>query len=141
VSKRKVRKLLEKLSPLRVNRVPVRFLSDLRQGLEEDGWKVFVLPDGISDHESFVRAATALFPLNPPWRGNSWDAFADCLWEGLYELPDQRIAILWPDTTLRIPHPTTYELALSVFDQVSEGLADAKATLGKTKDLAVVVGT
>jgi hypothetical protein len=139
--KRRVRKLLTKLSPLRVHRVPIRLLPKLRQRLEEDGWKVFVLPDGISDHDSFVGAATALFPLDPPWYGNSWDAFADCLWEGLYELPDQRIAILWPDTTLRIPDPKTYELALSVFDQVSEELADSRATLGRPKEVAVVVGT
>jgi hypothetical protein len=48
---------------------------------------------------------------------------------------------VWPDTTVRIPHPTTYELAPSVFDQVSEELADARATLGRPKDVAVVVGT
>jgi Barstar (barnase inhibitor) len=103
---------------------------------------VFVLPDGITDHESFLRAATALLPFDPPWYGRSWDAFDDSLWEGLYELPERLIAILWPDaTTLAGSDPKTYEMVLDCLEDVSEGLADAKATVGNPKDLAVVVGT
>lgn len=110
-------------------------------GFEQEGWKVFVLPDGISDHEGFFRAARALFPLDPPLASyDNWDALADSLSAGLYDLPDRRIAILWPDTTVRIPHPTTYEIALGVLEQVQASLADLRVRAGKPKDVAVVVG-
>jgi Barstar (barnase inhibitor) len=125
-----------------MHRVPRRFFRDVRQSFEEEGWRVFVLPDGINDHASFVQAATALFPLDPPWYGGSWDAFDDSLWEGLSELPERRIAILWPDAVkLAGSDPKTYEMALDGLESVSEDLADAKATVGNPKDLAVVVGT
>ena len=103
---------------------------------------MLVLPDGITDHESFVRATTAALPLSPPWHGRSWDAFDDCLFEGLLELPERRFAILWPDApTLAHSDRKTHGMALDCLEAVIEDLADAEATDGNPKDLAVVVGT
>lgn len=103
---------------------------------------MFELPDGITDHASFVRSAMALFPFDPPWHGRSWDAFTDSLWEGLLNLPEGRLAILWPDaTTLAYSDPKTSGMVLLCLGDVSDDLADAEATVGNPKDLAVVVGT
>lgn len=130
-----------------MHHVPRRFFRDVRQSFEEDGWKVFVLPDGINDEASFVRAATAVFPLDPPrpFRSGtigSWDAFDECLWDGLLDLPERRFAILWPDaTTLAYSDPKVHGAVLHSLENVVRDLADAQATVGDPKDLAVVVGT
>jgi hypothetical protein len=113
---------------------------------ERDGWKVIVLPDGIDSTATFFTAAVAHMPLDPPLSGLDegryvWDALRDSLWEGLYNLPDPQIAILWPGAaSLARAEPTAHELALSVLDQVSRSLGNREATVGEPKDVAVVVG-
>jgi Barstar (barnase inhibitor) len=123
-----------------VHHAPATEVREAVDGFEEDGWKVFVLPDGINDHESFVSAVQTLLPLNPVWQGRSWDALADCLGEGLWELPDRRIAILWPDAKRYADaEPKTY--AFDVMRQVSDQLSEEEPNLGNPKDVAFVVGT
>jgi len=128
-----------------MHRVPSRFFRDVRQSFEDEGWRVFVLPDGINDEASFVRAAEAILPLYPPrpFGGRtigSWDAFDECLWDGLLDLPERRFAILWPDaTTLAYSDSKTYGSVLHSLENVVRDLADAEATVGDPKDLAVVV--
>jgi hypothetical protein len=122
-----------------VHRAPGNEVRAAVGGFEEDGWKVFVLPDEISDHASFVRAVQTLLPLDPEWHGTSWDALADSLMEGLWELPDSRIAILWPDAKRYADsEPDTW--AFEVMRQVSEQVGDVRASAGNPKDVAFVLG-
>jgi hypothetical protein len=121
-------------------------VRDAQQDFEWAGWKVFVLPDGIKSKLSFFRAVAAIMPLDPPLVGisegrYSWDALDDSLWEGLHELPERQIAILWPDAArLAARDPETHRDALDVLDHVSRLLADDEATIGTPKQVAVVVG-
>jgi hypothetical protein len=125
-----------------MHHVPRRFFRKVRQSFEGGGWRVFVLPDGINDHASFVRTVTALLPLIPVWQGRSWDAFDECLLDGLLDLPERRFAILWPDaTTLANSDPKTYGEVVHSLENVVRDLADPNVTVADPKDLAVVVGT
>lgn len=145
VPKAEVRRLLAELPQSGMHRVPRRFFRDVRRSCEDEGWRVFVLPDGIKDEASFVRAAKAVFPLTPLWKEGGWfadDAWNDSLWDGLLDLPERRFAILWPDaTTLAYSDPKTYGRVLYRLENVVRDLADAEYTVGNPKDLAVVVGT
>jgi hypothetical protein len=117
-----------------------------RRPISSGTWKVFVLPDGIDGTPSFFGAVDVLLPLDPPLFGIGqgryvWDALSDSLWEGLHEIPERRIAILWPDAArLSEADPVAHETALSVLDDVSRSLTDSEATVGRPKDVAVVIG-
>jgi hypothetical protein len=102
---------------------------------------IFVLPfRGIIDHASLVAAFAATLPLDPPWGGRSWDALADCLWESLYQHPSRRMLVVWPGAgALYSRAGDDYLVVCDVFEQVAGDLADAQATLGHPKELAIVV--
>jgi hypothetical protein len=71
-----------------------------------------------------------------------WDALSDSLWERLFELPDRRIAILWPGAaSLARWSPTAHQYALFTLHTVSQQLADVDLTVGRPKDVAVMIGT
>ena len=109
---------------------------------ESDLYAVFVFPTaGIVDRSSFFSAVKSTLPLDPPVMGNHvWDALSDSLWQGLYELPQRRIAIVWPGAqAMGDGAPADFEIALSVLTDVTAGLADTRATLGRTKEVAVFV--
>lgn len=113
-----------------------------RRQASEAGYTTFVLPaSGIVDRASFFDAVRATLPLDPPVVGaRSWDALSDSLWEGLYALPDQRIAILWPNArTMARTASSDFETALNVLTDVVSLLADPRATVGRPKEVAIVV--
>jgi hypothetical protein len=94
-------------------------LADL---LRSSGWRVYVLPADIDARDSFFDAIRAQFPLDPPLTTNrSWDALSDSLFEGLSQLADNRIAIIWP----RLPAETDdMTIALSILDDVRHLLSN-----------------
>ncbi len=113
-----------------------------RRQASQAGYTTFVLPaKGIVDRVSFFDAVRATFPLDPPLVGSrSWDAMSDSLWEGLYALPDQRIAILWPNArTMASAALPDFETAVNVLTDVATLLADPRATKGNPKEVTVIV--
>ena len=111
--------------------------SVLVEDLRARGFLVFSLPSGIVDKSSFFDAIRSCLPLDPPVVSNrSWDALSDSLWEGLSELAENRIAIVWP--TEEVAAAEDMKIAMGVLDQVARLLADPVATVGKPKELVVV---
>jgi hypothetical protein len=113
-----------------------------RRQATQAGYATFVLlADGVVDRASFFDAVRATLPLDPPVIGSrSWDALSDSLWEGLYALPEQRIAILWPNArTMARTASSDFETALNVLTDVVTLLADPRATNGNPKEVALVV--
>lgn len=125
-----------------INRVDNLDANAIRREAEQAGYTVFVLPkDSIKDVDTFFNAVRATFPLDPPLiSSKSWDALSDSLWEGLHTYSAQRITILWPKATrMASSAPAEFKTALSVFTQISNLLADPRATCGNPKELAVLV--
>lgn len=60
---------------------------------------VYFVIDGsnISGADSFYTEAASILPLDPPLTGTkrNWDAFVDSLWEGLANLEQSKVAIIW----------------------------------------------
>lgn len=64
-------------------------VDQARRDFDQHGWRVLVLPRGISDRSSFFRGMKATCPLDPPIiRNDVWDALSDSLWNGLDGLDD-----------------------------------------------------
>lgn len=117
-------------------------VDGFRRDAEQAGITTFVLPPvGIVDRASFFDAVRATFPLDPPLVGSrSWDALSDSLCGGLHTLPARRIAILWPGTRgMASRAADDFEMALNVLADVANLLADPRATVGKPKNVAVLV--
>jgi len=125
-----------------LSRVVALDVEATRRQASDEGYVTFVLPaSGVVDRASFFNAMRATLPLDPPVVGShSWDALSDSLWEGLHALPDQRIAILWPNArTMARAASSDFEMALNVLTDVASLLADPRATAGKPKEVALVV--
>ncbi|MEO8552435.1 MAG: barstar family protein [Kofleriaceae bacterium] len=104
------------------------------------GRVVLTLPDDIVDKASFFRAARDTLPLDPPAEG-SWDALDDSLWEGLYQLTSESILIVWPDADPMVRcAPEDFRIAEEILADVASSLADRELTVGRPKDVSVIVG-
>jgi hypothetical protein len=116
-------------------------VAGLRSELEASGWRVFVLPGGITGRVSFFQAIRNTIPLNPPLVGDSvWDALSDSLFGGLLDLGDESLAIIWSDSTVMAGQaPAEFEFARSVLTQVAEQLANSTYTVGNPKRVAIVL--
>ena len=121
---------------------PTLDVEETRRQARQAGYSTFVLPaEGIVDRVSFFDAVRAVLPLDPPLIGSrSWDAMSDSLWEGLYALPDRRIAILWPNArTMASAASSDFKMALDLLTDVAALLADSRATAGKPKEVTILV--
>lgn len=80
-----------------------------------------------------------MLPLNPPVFSNDvWEALADSLWQGLYELDEAKIAIVWPRfQAMKATHQDDFEIALSVLVDTASSLAEPRPTVGRTKEVLV----
>jgi hypothetical protein len=116
-------------------------LDDRCSDFEASGWRVFVLPHGISDRASFFGGVRTACPLDPPLIGDRvWDALSDSLWSGLDAVDDGKIAIIWPDSTLMARlAPEEFSIAQDILADITESLADNKATVGHPKQVAVLL--
>jgi barstar (barnase inhibitor) len=72
-------------------------LSEIRDALSAMGFRVFELDGGkISDLSSFFQEIIHVLPNNPPLSGRpNLDAFLDSVWEGMDELGEDNVALLW----------------------------------------------
>jgi hypothetical protein len=80
-------------------------------------------------------------PLDPPLGGaESWNALADSLFGGLCVLPEQCIAIVWPNAYMMAKTaPPEFDIAMSVFVDLAHGLGNPRFTRGEPKNVVVVV--
>jgi hypothetical protein len=114
-------------------------VATLAGELREAGRKVFILPLGIADRESFFRGVRQAVPLDPPVLSDSnWDALSDSIWNGLDSLDESRVAIVWPESqTMAQVAPDDYVVAQEILANITKSLASAKATVGRPKDVIV----
>jgi len=113
-------------------------VATLEQQAREAGCATFVLPVGIVDRASFFDGVRSVLPLDPPVLGSgSWDGLDDSLWEGLHELPQRRILILWPNAQGMVA--ADLHMAICSLSDVATLLADPDATVGNPKDVTVLV--
>ena len=103
---------------------------------------VYVLPElGIRDRESFFEAVRQRFPLDPPVQtSHSWAALEDSMWSGIDALDVARVVILWPQSrVMEEAAPADFEVAISVWEDLADALHDAEATVGRPKEVCVVI--
>lgn len=107
---------------------------------QQNGWLIYTLPSNICSKDQFFKAVRDNLPLEPPLQNKkSWDALADSLWSGLDSLPDSNILIIWPDTTtIKTKAPEDFDIAMEILVDLPHSLANAKLTLGKTKNLLIL---
>src|SRR4051794_17011282 len=80
-----------------LHRRPGAPVERVRRELKMEGWRVFALPEGMTDGWAFIRGAKTTLPLDPPLLSDdNWNALSDSLWEGLYQAGNDRLAIIWP---------------------------------------------
>jgi Barstar (barnase inhibitor) len=105
------------------------------------GDRVFLPPGGIKDKRAFFEGIRKSLPLDPLVVGDrSWDALSDSLWGGLYNVDTSSIAIIWPGSSeMAKAQPEDFEIAKSALSDLTESLADAKATVGNVKQVVVVL--
>jgi hypothetical protein len=114
----------------------------LRRDAERAGYTTLMLPEqGIVDKASFFEAVRSTLPQDPPLGiYDNWDALSDSLSGGLYEHPDQRIAILWLGTQhMATSAPADFAVAVDILGGVAYQLSDPRTTGGETKEVAVMV--
>lgn len=109
--------------------------------LRSRGQYVYVLPTNIIDKSSFFAAVRATMPLDPPVLHEGWDALSGSLFEGLLSSEHDRIAVVWPSSTVMAKEAPRkdFENARGVLADVAEDLSDLEATEGQPKTLAVVL--
>lgn len=97
---------------------------------------------GGAGRKAFFDAVRSAVPLDPPViTERSWDALEDSLWEGLFQLPEDRIVIAWLDASrYEASFPEDHDVAISVLASVVDLLADEHATSGRPKDAEVYIG-
>jgi hypothetical protein len=114
----------------------------MRVGLQAARYRVLTLPANIVDKKTFFAAARAILPLVPTLAEDKWDALDDSLFEGLLELPEDRVAILWSGAKdMRAREPNAFSAAIQVLENVARSLLDGAYTLGPPKSVLVVVDT
>jgi len=97
--------------------------------------------DGHAGRDAFFDAVRRVLPLDPPVIYPRWKSLSDSLWEGIRLLDIFRVAILWPDSSpFSQEAPRDFELALSLLRDVTDGLADVRATAGKPVEVYIYVG-
>ena len=111
-------------------------------GLKACHYRVLALPANIVDKASFFTAVRATLPLVPALATDHWDALDDSLFEGLLELPEDRIAIVWAGAReMRAKDHDAFSAAVQVLENVARSLLSGEYTMGPAKSVLVVVDT
>lgn len=115
----------------------VRIVDAMRR----DGWLLLELPSGLVDRSEFFEAVRTGLPMDPPLgRGLKWDALFDSLFEGMRALPNNRIAVWWPNAgVMRDNEPHEFVKAAQGLDDVAEQLSDPSVTKAAPKDVVIVL--
>lgn len=124
----------------RVERVDDTELERIIHELRSSGWAVFVLSEHIRTTHDFMESVRGTMPLNPPVPTDHWDGLTDSLQTGLYELDEDRIAIVWKRSELmRSSSPDELEIALGTLTDLMEVLGDATCWGGRVKSVRILV--
>lgn len=112
---------------------PARPLEEGRAVFELDGRK-------IRDRAGFFAEVKRNMPLDPPLVGSSsWDALADSLWEGLRNLPESHIDVVWHDVgTLHEVASSTLCTAVAILHDVATSLEDSALLVGAPKTVRLI---
>ncbi|MER5804921.1 MULTISPECIES: barstar family protein [Streptomyces] len=117
-------------------------MCSLASSIAQQGYRVYSITtaDG-SGRAAFFNAVRAALPLDPPVvSSRSLDALSDSLWGGIQSTDDQKIAIIWEDSSRFFEgSPEEFEDACSVLAEVAESLADRTFTAGQPKQVRVFV--
>lgn len=128
------------MSNLGLQIVPIQEVDEVVADARARGCRVFRIPAGARDAATFFAAVRDALPLNPPLGGVNWDALADSLCEGLRDLDEECIAIVWPDSALmRSSSRVAYDFACSVFEEIVSNLADESMSDNSPKQLLVLL--
>ncbi|GGX71752.1 hypothetical protein GCM10010510_15200 [Streptomyces anandii JCM 4720] len=117
-------------------------LRALASSVAQQGYRVYTITTaGDSGRAAFFNAVRAAIPLDPPVvSSRSLDALSDSLWGGISSTGDQKIAIIWEDSSrFSEDSPGEFENACSVLAEVAESLADRTYTAGQPKQVRVFV--
>lgn len=117
-------------------------MHSLASSVARQGYRVYsITTAGGSGRAAFFNAVRAALPLDPPvLSSRSLDALSDSLWGGIYSTDDQKIAIIWEDSSRFFEDtPEDFEGACSVLTEVTEALADRTFTAGQPKQVRVFV--
>ncbi len=76
--------------------LPEERLDALHRQLVKEEFCVFRL-DSIASNADFVRVIKEHLPLNPPIVFGGWEAIKDSLFNGIADLSERKIAIVWKD--------------------------------------------
>ncbi|KPI31938.1 hypothetical protein OV450_7013 [Actinobacteria bacterium OV450] len=104
------------------------------------GVRVFEVDTGDAvEQAEIILSLARVLPTEPLACGQSWDAFEDSLWEGIFQLKEPRVAI-----ALRGKHWTNQphgavQIMLDILQYVVEALGDEKATAGRPTKLCVLL--
>ena len=125
-----------------VNCVAQIDLPQLQELLHSTGFHVIAL-DGklVNDKASFLAQAEIDLPHVAGMRPANWDALADYLWNGLYELGEEQVALVWTDADQTV-HGDLQDLmdALRVITGVADGVRDGHGFPRPTTLLIFLVG-
>lgn len=114
--------------------------GDLLTALAREGWPTYAIDGGPDNIDAFFTAIRNALPLNPPVDALVWDALSDSLWEGLYQLKAEKVAIVWRDAVrLRQGDPDAYKIALEILSDLVFSLADRKFAVGHVTRLLVLL--
>jgi len=72
-------------------------INMLLTDLSKQGYKIIEI-DGkdIFDSKAFFNKVKDILPFDPPISGKvNWDAFSDSLWEGLCNMGNRKVSIVW----------------------------------------------
>jgi hypothetical protein len=116
--------------------------EELISKLRAEGWPVYVIEGAPDSKAEFHEAVRAALPQDPPLGPTpNWDALLDSVWGGIGTLGEERVAVIWPDSTrLAEGDPDTYRVAKEILTDIVFGLADPKFSAGETTRLLVLLG-
>ncbi|MFB7983938.1 hypothetical protein [Streptomyces vinaceus] len=91
------------------------------------------------EQAEIILSLARVLPTEPPACGQSWAAFEDSLWEGIFQLKEPRVAIgLHGKRWTNQPYGAFHHM-LDVLQHVVEVLGDEKATVGRPTKLCVLL--
>ena len=102
--------------------LPEERLDALHRQLVKEEFCVFRL-ESISSRADFVRVIKEHLPLNPPIVLGVWEAINDSLFNGIADLSERKIAIVWKDAhKLMDAEDEEFAIAINVLISVVEDL-------------------
>ena len=124
-----------------LHHMPEADVEATRRRLEASGWRVFVLPERMTDRRAFFDGVRSTIPLDPPVLSDEkWDALSDSLWSGLDGLDADRVAVIWPGSmTMAELAPQDFQVAQEILADIAGSLADSETTGAEPTQVIVVL--